>query len=180
MTVTTQANTEGRPSVAGHGAHITAMVRSHASGDEDAFYSVALQVAAREARQGHHRLASDIKKAVDSSRQRARSPLATVATLPRPEGPEGDIAGLVEIAQPRVRLRDLVISPELGEQITQVIQEQRQRSVLIEHGFTPMHRLLLDGPPGTGKTMTAPVIASELSLSRYNVRLDSLPSRFSG
>ena len=57
MTVTTQANMEGRPSVAGHGAHITAMVRSHASGDEDAFYSVALQVAAREARQGHHRLA---------------------------------------------------------------------------------------------------------------------------
>jgi len=95
--------------VAGHGAHITAMVRSHASGDEDAFYSVALQVAAREARQGHHRLASDIKKAIDSSRQRARSPLATVATLPRPEG---DIAGLVEIAQPQVRLRDLVISPE--------------------------------------------------------------------
>ena len=72
MTVITQANMEGRASVAGHGAHITAMVRSHASGDEDAFYSVALQVAAREARQGHHRLASDIKKAIDSSRQRAR------------------------------------------------------------------------------------------------------------
>ena len=153
------------------------MVRSHASGDEDAFYSVALQVAAREARQGHHRLASDIKKAIDSSRQRARSPLATVATLPRPEG---DIAGLVEIAQPQVRLRDLVISPELGEQITQVIQEQRQRSVLIEHGFTPMHRLLLEGPPGTGKTMTASVIASELSLPMYTVRLDSLLSKFMG
>lgn len=163
--------------MAGHGAHITAMVRSHASGDEDAFYSVALQVAAREARQGHHRLASDIKKAVDSSRQRARSPLATVATLPRPEG---DIAGLVEISQPQVRLRDLVISPELGEQITQVIQEQRQRSVLIEHGFTPMHRLLLEGPPGTGKTMTASVIASELSLPMYTVRLDSLLSKFMG
>lgn len=70
---------EGRPSVAGHGAHITAMVRSHASGDEDAFYSVALQVAAREARQGHHRLASDIKKAVGPSRQRAHTPLAAVA-----------------------------------------------------------------------------------------------------
>lgn len=43
--------------MAGHGAHITAIVCSHASGDEDAFYSVALQVAAREARQGYHRLA---------------------------------------------------------------------------------------------------------------------------
>ena len=78
MTVTTQANMEGRPSVADHGAHITTMVRSHASGDEDAFYTVALQVAAREARQGHHRLAPDIK-AVGPSRQRAHTPLATVA-----------------------------------------------------------------------------------------------------
>ena len=80
--------------MAGRGAHITAMVRSHASGDEDAFCSVALQVAAREARQGHHRLASDIEKAVESSRQRARTPLATVAALPRPEG---DIAGLAAL-----------------------------------------------------------------------------------
>lgn len=60
--------------------HITATVRSHASGDEDAFYTVALQVATQKARQGHHRLASDIKKAVDSSRQRARTPLALAAT----------------------------------------------------------------------------------------------------
>ena len=79
MTVTTQANTEGRPSVAGHGAHITAMVRSHASGDEDAFYTVAPQVATQKARQGHHRLAPDIKKAVGPFRQRAHTPLATVA-----------------------------------------------------------------------------------------------------
>ena len=55
MKVTTQVNLEGRPSVASHGTHITTMVRSHASGDEDAFYSVALQVAAQEVRQGHQR-----------------------------------------------------------------------------------------------------------------------------
>jgi len=48
--------------MAGLGEHITAMVRSHASGDDSAFYSVALQVAARQARQGHHLLADDIKK----------------------------------------------------------------------------------------------------------------------
>jgi len=43
-----------------------------------------------------------------------------------------------------------------------------------------MHRLLLEGPPGTGKTMTASVIASELSLPMYTVRLDSLLSKFMG
>ena len=163
--------------MAGQGAHITALVRSHASGDEDAFYSIALQVAAREARQGHHRLAADIKKTVDTSRSRSRVPLAEVTALPRPQG---DVSDLVEITSPRERLRDLVISPELAEQVVQVIQEQRQRAVLLEHGFVPMHRLLLEGPPGTGKTMTASVIASELSLPMYTVRLDSLLSKFMG
>ncbi|NDR54114.1 ATP-binding protein [Actinomyces sp. 565] len=163
--------------MAGQGSHITAMVRSHASGDDEAFYSVALQIAAREARQGHHRLANDIKKAVDSSRSRPRGPLAEVTALPRPRG---DIAELVEISNPQERMRDLVVSPELAGQITHVIQEQRQRAVLIEHGFVPMHRLLLEGPPGTGKTLTASVIASELSLPMYTVRLDSLLSKYMG
>ena len=62
----------------------------------------------------------------------------------------------------------------------QVIQEQRQRAVFAQHGFVPMHRLLLEGPPGTGKTLTASVIASELSLSMYTVRLDSILSKFMG
>lgn len=163
--------------MAGQGAHITAMVRSHASGDDEAFYSVALQVAAREARQGHHRLANDIKKAVDSSRAQPRSPLAEVTTLPRTRG---DIAELVEARSPQERLRDLVVDPELAAQITQVIQEQRQRAVLLEHGFVPTHKLLLEGPPGTGKTLTASVIASELSLPMYTVRLDSLLSKYMG
>lgn len=55
--------------MAGLGEHITAMVRSHASGDDAAFYSVALQVAAREARSAHHVLADDIKKTVDAYRK---------------------------------------------------------------------------------------------------------------
>lgn len=66
--------------MAGLGEHITAMVRNHAAGDDAAFYSVALQIAAREARQGHHVLAANIKKAVDSSRERA--PLANVTEFP--------------------------------------------------------------------------------------------------
>lgn len=161
--------------MAGLGEHITAMVRSHGSGDDSSFYAVALQVAAREARQGHHLLADDIKKAVEASRKSV--PRGNVTKL---ASPRGDLADLVEASHPEVNFRDLVVTVAMQDRLRRVLAEQRQRKSLLEHGFAPVHRLLLEGPPGTGKTMTAAVIANELSLPLFTIRLDSLMSKFMG
>ena len=161
--------------MAGLGDHITAMLRSHASGDDSTFYSVALQIAAKEAKRGHHVLAGDIKKAVDASREVTRKPHVTSLAQPR-----GDLAELIITSHPSTRLRDLVLPRALQDQIKHVIAEQRQRKRLLDSGFTPVHRLLLEGPPGTGKTMTASVLAHELSLPMFTVRLDALMSKYMG
>jgi SpoVK/Ycf46/Vps4 family AAA+-type ATPase len=161
--------------VAGSGDHIKALVRSHASGDDDSFYAVALQVAAQAARHGHNRLAHDLKETIERAR---REPVArTVTPIAQPRG---DLADLVTASFPKTGLRDLVGPPRLLEQVGQVLTEQRQRRKLMERGFDPVHRLLLEGPPGTGKTMTASVLAHELSLPLLTVRLDSLMSKFLG
>lgn len=161
--------------MAGLGEHITALVRSHAAGDDSAFYAIALQVAAREARQGHHRLADDIKKSIEASR--ASTSRSNVTRLAQPRG---DLAELIAASHPEVTLRDLVVPEALADQLSQVLAEQRQRKALLDHGFAPAHRLLLEGPPGTGKTMTAAVLAHELALPLFTVRLDSLMSKFMG
>jgi SpoVK/Ycf46/Vps4 family AAA+-type ATPase len=164
--------------VAGSGDHIKALVRSHASGDDDSFYAVAAQIAAQEARKGHNRLARDLKQAIDSAR---REPVANRPTPVTPIAqPRGDLAELVSAAFPEVGLADLVGPPELLSQIKGVLTEQRRRGALVKRGFAPAHKLLLEGPPGTGKTLTARVIAHELSLPLLTIRMDSVMSKFLG
>ena len=44
----------------------------------------------------------------------------------------------------------------------------------------PPHRILLEGPPGTDKTMTTAVLAHELDLPLLTIRLDALLSKYLG
>lgn len=155
--------------------HIKALVKSHSSGDDEGFYAVALQVAAKAARQGHHKLAGDLKQLVDAARRQSTSSVVTPIAQPR-----GEIGDLVVATFPEVGLRDLVVPEGIRSKLEQVLAEQRQRHALMEQGFHPVHRMLLEGPPGTGKTMTAEVLAHELDLPLLTIRLDSVLSKYLG
>lgn len=121
------------------------------------------------------RLAGELKDLVDAARSQSRGTVITPIAQPR-----GEIADLASASFPEVGLHDLVVGEATRAQIKQVLAEQRQRHGLTEHGFHPIHRLLLEGPPGTGKTMTAAVIAHELDLPLMTIRLDSVLSKYLG
>ncbi|MDZ7725316.1 MAG: ATP-binding protein [candidate division KSB1 bacterium] len=151
--------------------HIKSLIRSHLSSDSERFYSIALQVAAHEAKQGHKALAHDIRDIIDKNR---RNRGAVVLRFPK------DMLGLVQSEQPNVPKSALVIKPELEQRIQRIIHEFRQQNKLKSHGLSHRRKVLLTGPPGTGKTMTAKVLAHELRLPLHTIQVDRLVTKFMG
>ena len=157
------------------GEQLKALLKSHADGDDDRFFSVAMQVAAHEARRGHGRLADELRALID----RAKSRLATGAPVPIGR-PRGELANLLEVSYPSARLGEMILGEDLGGQIQRVIREQRHAGRIVERGLAPRRKLLLTGPPGTGKTLTASVLAGELGVPILQVRLDGLITKYMG
>ena len=157
------------------GEQLKALLKSHADGDDDRFFSVAMQVAAHAARRGHGRLAEELRTLIDRAKSRPG------AGAPVPIGrPRGELANLLGASYPSERLGQMVLGKQLADQIRRVIREQRHAGRIVERGLAPRRKLLLTGPPGTGKTMTASVLAGELGLPLLQVRLDGLITKYMG
>lgn len=158
---------------------LKALVKSHIERDDRHFYSVAMQIAAREARVGHGKLAEELRDMIDAAKARVL-PSGSESKLVPFGRPRGELANLLTVTHPRDRLADMVLDAETAEQLNRILKEQRYHSRIREHGLSPRRKLLLVGPPGTGKTMTASVLAGELGIPLFSVRLDALITKFMG
>jgi SpoVK/Ycf46/Vps4 family AAA+-type ATPase len=74
----------------------------------------------------------------------------------------------------------MVLGPELSERLSRIVREQRQQERLRGRGLAPRRKLLLIGPPGSGKTMTAAALAGELKLPLFTVLYDGLIGKLMG
>ncbi|MEV6304508.1 ATP-binding protein [Actinoplanes sp. NPDC051861] len=97
------------------------------------------------------------------------------------------LAALARRIEPVTTWDDIVLPDETTAQLTDLCARVRLRStVLSEWGFgrkLPRGRgtsALFTGPPGTGKTSAAEVIAGELGLDLYSVDLASVVSKYIG
>lgn len=160
---------------------LKALLKSYADGDEDRFYAVAIQVAAHAAKQGHTKLAQEMRTLVDSAKSRAARGERKRLSPPVPlVQPRGDLAGLLSATYPKTFLVDMVLDEDVHRRLGRILQEQRSQHKLNAFGLAARRKVLLIGPPGTGKTMTAAALAGELNLPLFSVLLDGLITKFMG
>ncbi|MEI6788381.1 MAG: ATP-binding protein [bacterium] len=151
---------------------IKSLIRSHFSDETERFFTIALQVAAHEAQQGHGELAHDIRLIVDKAKQ-VQSPIIQMK-FPQ------DLQGLVLADEPQTPLAALVMPDAIKARVDRIIHEYRQQQKLKTHGLSHRRKILLIGPPGTGKTMTARVLAHELHLQLFTIQADKVVTKFMG
>jgi SpoVK/Ycf46/Vps4 family AAA+-type ATPase len=159
--------------------HMIALLKCHLEGDDKEFLSVAMQAAAHEARLGHGAVAQQLRDLIDEAKRRSAATQAKPGQLIVLE-PRGELASLLSVQMPTLRLTDMALPSALSERLQRVLLEQRQQKRLREHALQPRRKLLFVGPPGSGKTMTASAVAGELHLPLFTIMLEGLITKFMG
>lgn len=128
---------------------------------------VARGIVASEEQAGHHGAASVLAGALHGTR-----------AVDRDLGVLGTTDMLVPEALYRlpdmVRLDQVELSPDGRSTVDEILREFRLRERLAANGIPRRTALLFHGPPGSGKTLTAQTIGTELALPVFVVRFENL------
>lgn len=164
------------------------LIVSHCTGDESKFSDAVYELIKDEEKKGNVPLAARLRKTYETKLKNKTEPEFNVSSTSfTPQSAQGtaprdkdSLLELYEIIQSTERLEDVILPESQKNALVQLIEEQKNADDLKKHNIEPANRLLLCGPPGCGKTMTAYAIGQALELPIAYVRLDGLVSSYLG
>ena len=166
------------------------LIVAHCSGNEQQFSEALNTLIKDEEKKGNMPTATRFRKAYEQKTRTERpesdhvvgsssvffsSTTQTVA--PRDKD---SLLELYEIVYSETSLDEVVLPTTQKTIIQKFVEEQNHAANLEKHNIPVSNRLLLCGPPGCGKTMTAYAIGNALQMPIAYVRLDGLVSSYLG
>jgi len=153
---------------------LISLVKAGSTGDLRGFRAAAEAIIAEEHAKHHKVLADRLTKAIQANGNGTRNPAITSS-----ENVHRGRDFLSEIS-PRRRLDDLILPALVRQSVDELVEEQQRADLLRAHGLEPRNRILLVGPPGTGKTTLAEGIAEAVSVSLFVVRYEAVIGSYLG
>lgn len=145
-------------------------------GRDEEFRAVAEQIILEEEQKNNRVLARSLRKTLDGSTNRGSETRSLQPLFTFPEA----ASDFVERVEPERRLRDMVLAPANARVLADLINEYRLSDEIRRHALPVRSKLLLCGPPGSGKTLCTEVFAAELGLPLFVVKIDRLISSYLG
>ncbi|MBO1765800.1 ATP-binding protein [Allobranchiibius sp. GilTou38] len=160
------------------GRQLKEIFRAFHARDELAFRRAALEIVEEEQAKHHNALARDLHKLLVAGAGSVDTASTIVVPAP-PKDREGEW-DLGEVREAERLLEDLILHKTVVASLESVVEEVRQWPTLDAAGVPRRQRLLLQGPPGCGKTTAAEAVAAELGRPFLIVRLDAVVSSYLG
>lgn len=146
---------------------------------------LAKAIVTTEKKRGHGHLADELERILNQTKPAASKPTHNLAPttdrrLQSLPVNRRDQSLLVTMVLREALEHHSVLPPEISQRFSRIENEYAARERLAARGLLPRKTILLYGPPGCGKTLSAQRVAWNVGLPLMKVRFDALVSSYFG